>query len=667
MRLKVITKVGLGFAVMALLLMVTGGAGLLGVGTVSDSLRYLTGSAWDAADGAMEGTIGIQREIIGLQRVLNEAVTIDEARKSIAEAQAFGSEALERMLGSGLISSQDSQQVHTLLEQYRLERDNVIERFAAMNLAREKSTQSLAQLNLLLADFEERLERRMDGRGVAMMDADNLQRFWDTADAIMELRIELLQRTHHMETFMHQGRTDALKEEANQLQGSTQAAVDALSASAFAALETSRGDSYVVALRQSFANYLQDVEQVVVSCVSYRSLRNSLADVTDQLLNAIEVLEEAGDSRVERTVQENDTVISAADNTIYAMLAIGMSLALLAFVFVERSVVNPLSRVADELMAIGQGEGDLTVKLDDNGDDELALLARGFNSFVAKVRKTIIEVAASMDELNQSARSLTEVTEQTSQGIQQQQSETDQVATSVTEMATSASGVAQSAAAAAEAAITADGEAATSSRVVAQNIESINQLAAELEQAAGVVNQLESDSDNIGSVLDVIREIAEQTNLLALNAAIEAARAGEQGRGFAVVADEVRTLAGRTQSSTQEIQQMIERLQSNAGRAVEAMSSSRDKATWSVEKAAEAGNSLAAITRSVSTINEMNAQIASASEGQSVVAADVNRNIVSISQVAVSTSQASQQINQAVGRLNALAGQLNALVGQFRI
>ncbi len=218
--------------------------------------------------------------------------------------------------------------------------------------------------------------------------------------------------------------------------------------------------------------------------------------------------------------------------------------------------------------------------------------------------------------------------------ILEQKGEVDQVATAMTEMSATVHEVARNATEAAEAAQRADEETGKGKMVVSQAIEAIDLLANEVNDAAQVIHRLEQDSDEIGAVLDVIRGIAEQTNLLALNAAIEAARAGEQGRGFAVVADEVRTLAQRTQQSTQEIQNMIERLQSGAQDAVKAMEQGRSRAQVGVEQAAEAGVSLETIAQAVGTISDMNTQIATAAEEQSVVAEEINLNIVSISDMA---------------------------------
>ncbi len=258
------------------------------------------------------------------------------------------------------------------------------------------------------------------------------------------------------------------------------------------------------------------------------------------------------------------------------------------------------------------------------------------------------------------------ISTQTNQGINQQFSDVEQVATAMNEMASTVKEVARSAAEAASAADGADGQVNEGNRVVSDVVDTIHELATEVQSTAGVINELETESNNIGSVLDVIRGIAEQTNLLALNAAIEAARAGDQGRGFAVVAAEVRTLASRTQQSTTEIQEMILCLQDGAQKAVIAMDQGQKKAQSTVKRAEDAGRTLEEIAGSVYKITDKNTQIASAAEEQSAVTEEINRNLVAINDVANQSAQGSQQIAGASDELTRLASDLRSMVATFK-
>ena len=340
---------------------------------------------------------------------------------------------------------------------------------------------------------------------------------------------------------------------------------------------------------------------------------------------------------------------------------------LLVFAWLGRGIVGPLQRAADSMHDIASGEGDLTQRLAARGNDEVTVMAKGFNQFASRIQAMIKQVGGSTNALAEAADDLKQITESTRGGVQRQRNEIDQVATAMTEMAATVQEVARNAATAAEAARDANDEAGSGKRVVEETIRAINALAGEVQGASDVINQLAADSEAIGGVLDVIRGIAEQTNLLALNAAIEAARAGEQGRGFAVVADEVRTLAQRTQTSTQEIQGMIEKVQGGARNAVAVMESGRDKAADSVSKASEAGASLGTINYAVSAINDMNMQIASAAEEQSAVAEEINRNIVNIGTVADETAEGSNRIAAANEHLVRLGSELQEIVNQFKV
>jgi methyl-accepting chemotaxis protein len=286
-------------------------------------------------------------------------------------------------------------------------------------------------------------------------------------------------------------------------------------------------------------------------------------------------------------------------------------------------------------------------------------MIREFNTLVNSVK-------LSATELSRSAIELSAVTEQTSNGVMRQQMESDQVATAINEMSATVQEVARSAESAADASEHADQASRSGHKIVGEARDGIMDLAREVENTANVIKELERESISIGSVVNVIDEIAEQTNLLALNAAIEAARAGESGRGFAVVADEVRTLAQRSQTSTKEIKGIIERLQSSTQKAVAAMASGSDKAKVTVDKAKETGSSLDAIIKAISTIREMNIQIASASEEQAAVAEEVNKNIVRITEIANETAQGANTTTATSNDLSAMSVELQNTISQFK-
>ncbi|EJM60690.1 methyl-accepting chemotaxis protein [Pseudomonas sp. GM50] len=354
----------------------------------------------------------------------------------------------------------------------------------------------------------------------------------------------------------------------------------------------------------------------------------------------------------------------------FGMAMVGLLIAgigLLVIWLVGHGIARPLKQMVAMLDDIAQGEGDLTRRLTSDRADELGSIAKGFNTFLAKLQAMITQVVTSVQSVSDSSEHTADIAIRTNIGVHKQMAEIDQVATAVHEMTATAQDVARNATQAAQAASHADQAAAQGMQIVRDTSNSIGVLAVEIGKAVGVVQTLAKDSENINAILTAIRGIAEQTNLLALNAAIEAARAGEQGRGFAVVADEVRNLAQKTQKATEEIQTMIQNLQQGTRDVVRVMEDSQNRTDESVQHAAKAAEALETITQAVSVINDMNTQIASAAEEQSAVADDINRNVINIGQVANEVAGGADESSAASADLTKLAEQQRRLINQFKV
>ncbi|MBD3669259.1 MAG: methyl-accepting chemotaxis protein [Gammaproteobacteria bacterium] len=364
--------------------------------------------------------------------------------------------------------------------------------------------------------------------------------------------------------------------------------------------------------------------------------------------------------------EEYSRAESAVVTTMMVVGGLSLILGMVLAYFISRSISRPLCDAKLAMDNIAEGEGDLTQRLPIHGRDEIAEMADAFNRFASKVQNTVAKVAGSTTQIAAASEEMSAITTQSDAAIQRQKQETDQVVTAINEMAATIREVATNAENAAASATEADQQAKSGREVVTDTVSAINNLATEVKRAGEVIHKLEEDSRSIGTVLDVIKDVAEQTNLLALNAAIEAARAGEQGRGFAVVADEVRTLASRTQESTEEISKIIEGFRGSANEAVSVMEQGQNEAEKSVEQAARASEALNIITTAVANINDMNRQIASAAEEQSAVAEEIERNIVSINNATEEASEGSKQTAISSNELARLSNDLQTQVNQFK-
>lgn len=360
---------------------------------------------------------------------------------------------------------------------------------------------------------------------------------------------------------------------------------------------------------------------------------------------------------------------AAQDALTFGLLITGITITILLLLgwSTTVSIGTALGSLLKSLKDIASGDGDLTKRIKKTSDDELGDVVDWFNLFVDKLHESINDVVKSIKPLSELSSDLDALTTETLHISSQQNLATEEVSMVVEDLVASVQNVSNNASSASQAANEADEAAQGGREIVDKTVASINGLAAEVERAGEVIRKLESDTENVGKILDVIKGIAEQTNLLALNAAIEAARAGEQGRGFAVVADEVRTLASRTQDSTQEIQKVIEELQTAARSAVEVMGQSKVRAQTSVDQAAQTGESLAAITERIGSISQMNMQIASAAIEQERAALSIKDNVTGIKETSESTMRSIQKVEAASTSLIDVSSDLERVTSEFKV
>ena len=424
--------------------------------------------------------------------------------------------------------------------------------------------------------------------------------------------------------------------------------------------------------KTSYEKYLSVQRQILEGVLSsperadeIKMANGPLADDADQMMVFLNQLIKFNEKGAVHAADQTTKVFNAAVFMIVVALIIILILMIVIAVVLTRSIVSPLAEavvVADRI-----ADGDLTQRIKINGSDEPAHLLIALKKMQISLHDTIKRISESSNMLASASEELHAVTEDTNRGLNQQSAEIDQAATAVNEMTAAVEEVARNAVNTADDSKAADKSTYQGREKVSQTLESINKLVGNISDTSSEVKILAQSAGEISQVLVVIRSIAEQTNLLALNAAIEAARAGDAGRGFAVVADEVRALAHRTQQSTAEIEQMIEGIQSGTGRAVDAMNESQDRANGTLVVAREANDALEVISEAITSINQKNLVIASASEEQAQVAREVDRNLVNIRDLSMQTSAGANQTNAASQELSRLAVDLHSMVSKFRL
>ncbi len=365
--------------------------------------------------------------------------------------------------------------------------------------------------------------------------------------------------------------------------------------------------------------------------------------------------------------QTSDEALEATLSTIFLFCIVISAIVALFAVVENRSIMQPLKKFDESISAFATGEADLTARMETFNAPEFARLSESFNAFVASLQSIIRSVSEVGQQVVDETNSMSNRAAQVDELATGQREETEQVATAMTELTTTASEISNNASQAAQSAKEADNNAKDAQDIVNSAAKSVEALANEVSQASSVISHLEGNVKNIAVSLGVIQDIAEQTNLLALNAAIEAARAGEQGRGFAVVADEVRKLASRTQESTGEIHQMIEQLKSASDAAVKAMDSSQTLSHSTVEESNSATQALVKIQESIGTIMDMNALIATATEEQSIVGQEISQRVVVISDQSYQSADLANENRSGSQELNQRATQLYELVDRFTV
>lgn len=421
----------------------------------------------------------------------------------------------------------------------------------------------------------------------------------------------------------------------------------------------------IITARTATEEYAKATALWIKNDTTLKGIVKQMSVIATDARKSAATVEQDGWEKAIEVGEKTMALVSQAHLIIIIALLVGAIVGVGLSITIPANIMASINALSDFSKRFGQG--DLTARTHLEPTDEIGVMAQDFDKAASNFQNIIQQVNNNAQVLTDHSGTLSKTVNNNSASIQKQREHTEQVATAMNEMTATVVEVARNASQAASSANDANVQSVDGNQVVSQAVISINSLANEIDQASSVIKQLETDVGGIGAILEVIRSVSEQTNLLALNAAIEAARAGEHGRGFAVVADEVRTLASRTQASTNEIQTMIEKLQVGAEKAVVAMDASHEMTGKSVQLATESGGALEAITQSIAIINDMNSQISIAVDQQSTVAEEINRSIVMINGISEETVVVAEEASTSSSDVTNLANELSQAVSQFKV
>ncbi len=672
-RVNVGVKIGAGFLTLIIILLVTGGTSYWIIRNLTQSLSDVTGPVWDAMATTESGIRLVQQELIAVDGIL---MGNSEDDRTILEAEQEVQAVFDRLAASKQVDQQVLDDLQQRMSAFSNKRNNLTRQHHDYLIQEQTLDQNSARFLGLLVNVErlsseEMLRQDMNATDNTELSDEEERDRWTSINAASEAKLAILSRLENYRRYKKEPANSELLSHIDLIFEDLSYAIDTISEDPLFT-QPLTGDEFTGQPMQAALHSLRDQHQDLLKAVieNFRQVRQARQDYA----TAADALMEIGDQlnrEIRLKVADEKSSLGHLVDTGYRVLWIAIGLGVLiavpVYALTVKAIAGPLKEIRNELEAISQGDGDLTVQLKIKSHDEIGDLAEAFNRFVVKLRDMVAGMQGSARQLIETTTQITEVSQRTGKEVESQRQEVESVATAINELSASFQEVTNNTTRAADSANAADQESKHGKRVVLDMVENIRQVAEEVHRATSVITGLGEHSQAIESVLDVIRGISEQTNLLALNAAIEAARAGEQGRGFAVVADEVRSLAARTYDSISEIQQMIEQLQTGTADAIRVIQDAHQHTNASIEPAQQASDSLSQITDTVTSISQLNREIATAADVQHHTVMGVDHSIMSINQVAMQTSHSTDALLESTQALQALATDLESHVGRFKV
>ncbi|HGF7226614.1 TPA: methyl-accepting chemotaxis protein, partial [Vibrio cholerae] len=670
MRVK--TKILVTFSVVGILVTALGIWTIKTMYSSSSGLSYIVGPAWDTADGAMETSIQIEAQMLAVNRLIlgEDSQRVEEIlNTAIKEVDAASS----RMIEAGLLSAAQIQQFLQFNSQYQQSRNALITRYKNY-IETKKSYDKATQV---LVDFGEKLEalgdsaveelEREPNRSITWQ--SDVKERWQAADGGMESNIGLLWKLYYTQRLLD-GQDDATQikaiEQAIEFQKQANSEMFSTGRFTISAGEEWKNASYEEVFSQLNSQHEQAMMAVIESYRNYRQIYQEYTVTSLALLDFVAELEELADSKVEQQavliLDEQAWAISSFKVLIIIALLV---LLLLGWILVNQ-ILSPIQRLQERVTDISEGNGDLTLRVNITTQDEFGELGKSFDKFIDKIQNLIADITQSINLAKTAAVDLSATFKVTAEAVNKQTFEVNTISHATTEMTAISSQVTSGAREISQSVLNIDKNAQSTLSNVRQAAQSVNELVAEVTQGTETINSLKNHVTSIEPVLADINGIAEQTNLLALNAAIEAARAGEQGRGFAVVADEVRSLATRTQGSTNTIQQSITQLRSSADESVRVINNSMSKGTQTTEITSQAEESLHQVAVEISRLTEMNQQTSDAITHQEQSVTSIASSVSHLQALCQSAQEKIQQSEHTISTLKLKQDDLALKISKFK-